>query len=105
MTKQIAENYSVFPHTIKCGENELSTGGLSIRQYAAINLRATNSGDEWLDEMIKQSLLNEFAAKAMHQFLAGARLPPGVDFSDQFLMIADRSYEMAYYMMKSMDKK
>lgn len=40
--------------------------GLSIRQYAAIKLKVPNSGTDWLDEMIRQSLRDEFAAKAMH---------------------------------------
>lgn len=39
--------------------------GMTLRQYAAIKLRVPDSGTEWLDEMIIQSLRDEFAAKAM----------------------------------------
>jgi hypothetical protein len=39
--------------------------GMTLRQYAAIKLRVPNSGTEWLDGMIRTSLRNDFAAKAM----------------------------------------
>lgn len=39
--------------------------GLTARQYAAIKLRVPDSGDEWLDVMIRTSLRDEFAGKAM----------------------------------------
>lgn len=42
-----------------------------------------------------------FAAKAMHQFLAGAVLPPGFDASELSLMLAARAYEMAEAMLKA----
>ena len=37
--------------------------GMSLRQYAAIKLRVPNSGTDWLDEMIRQSLRDELAAE------------------------------------------
>lgn len=39
--------------------------GMTLRQYAAIKLRVPNSGTDWLDEMIRTSLRDEFAAKAI----------------------------------------
>lgn len=39
--------------------------GMTLRQYAAIKLRVPNSGTDWLDDMIRASLRDEFAAKAM----------------------------------------
>lgn len=39
--------------------------GMSFRQYAAITLRVPNSGTDWLDAMILESLRNELAAKVM----------------------------------------
>lgn len=39
--------------------------GMSLRQYAAIELRVPNSGTDWLDEMIRTSLRDDLAAKAM----------------------------------------
>ena len=47
------------------GEYRLPWQGMTLRQYAAIKLRAPNSGHDWLDEMIRTSLRDEFAAKAM----------------------------------------
>ena len=45
-------------------------GGMTLRQYAAIKLRVPNSGTDWLDEMIRESLRNEMAAKAMPECYA-----------------------------------
>ena len=50
-----------FPSTRMNGQEE----GMTLRQYAAIKLRVPNSGTKWLDDMIRTSLLNDFAAKAM----------------------------------------
>ena len=46
-------------------------GGMTLRQYAAIKLRVPNSGTDWLDEMIRTSLRDEFAAKAMSSLVSG----------------------------------
>ena len=42
--------------------------GMTLRQYAAIKLRVPNSGTDWLDEMIRTSLRDEFAAKAVQAY-------------------------------------
>jgi homogentisate 1,2-dioxygenase len=39
--------------------------GMTMRQYAAIKLKVPNSGTDWLDEMIRTSLRDDIAAKAM----------------------------------------
>lgn len=39
--------------------------GMTRRQYAAIKLRVPNSGTDWLDELIRTSLRDDLAAKAM----------------------------------------
>lgn len=49
------------------------------------------------------SMRDYFAAKAMHQFLHGAVLPPEFDASEQLLMLAARAYEMADAMIKARD--
>lgn len=49
---------------------QLGLGGKSLRQHASIRLRVPNSGLDWLDEMIRQSLRNEFAGQAMVGLLA-----------------------------------
>ena len=43
--------------------------GMSTREYAAIKLRVPDSGTDWLDEMIVQSLRLEIAAKAMQAII------------------------------------
>lgn len=45
-------------------------GGMTLRQYAAIKLRVPNSGTDWLDEMIRTSLRDDLAAKAMQGICA-----------------------------------
>lgn len=40
--------------------------GMTLRQYAAIKLRVPNSGTDWLDEMIRESLRDEMAKVAMN---------------------------------------
>lgn len=42
---------------------QYASPGLSERQYAAIKLRVPDSGEEWLDEMIRKSLRDEFAGR------------------------------------------
>lgn len=42
---------------------------MSLRQYAAIKLKIPDSGTDWLDEMIRQSLRDDFAAMVAAQCL------------------------------------
>lgn len=35
--------------------------GMTLRQYAAIKLKVPDSGTDWLDDMIRQSLKDDFA--------------------------------------------
>jgi len=44
--------------------------GMTLRQYAAIKLKVPNSGTDWLDDMIRQSIKDDFAAMAMDAFLS-----------------------------------
>lgn len=53
---------------------EVTHEGMTKREYSAINLRVPNSGTEWLDEMIRASLHNEFAGMALQGILANAVL-------------------------------
>lgn len=54
-------------------------------------------GENWQDmaDCDGMTLRDYFAAKAMHQFLAGAVLPPGFDAGEQMAMLAGRAYEVA----------
>lgn len=62
--------------------------GFEARQHAAIMLKVPDSGELWLDEMIKESLKNDFAAKAMQGMLTNSE-PCDPD------AIADRAYVIA----------
>ena len=66
--------------------------GMTLRQYAAIKLRVPNSGTDWLDEMIRTSLRDDLAAKAM-QGMAGSHgyCERGWDQKD----LAGQAYELA----------
>ena len=70
--------------------------GMSLRQYAAIELRVPNSGTDWLDEMIRTSLRDDLAAKAM-QGMAGshAYCERGWDQKD----LVGQAYELADAML------
>ncbi|ATF87549.1 hypothetical protein [Burkholderia gladioli] len=61
-----ADGGPAFPHP-----DYLHTGdaGMSMRAYAAIKLRVPDSGIDWLDDMIRTSMQDEFAAKAMQQII------------------------------------
>lgn len=54
-----------------CGPRfENGYGGMSLRQYAAIKLRVPDSGTDWLDNMIRQSLRTDLASKALAALIA-----------------------------------
>lgn len=44
--------------------------GMSLRQYAVIKLRVPDSGVEWLDEMIRTSLRDQFAGQVVNGILS-----------------------------------
>ena len=84
-----------------CGDlNECPTInlGMTLRQYAAIKLRAPESGDEWLDDMIRKSLRDEMAAKAMQA--SRSRGSAYESWED----LASDAYEIADAMLKERDK-
>ena len=49
------------------------TGGMTLRQYAAIKLRVPNSGTGWLDDMIRVSIRDGFADQANEEDIAAHR--------------------------------
>lgn len=48
-------------------------GGLTARQYAAIHLCVPSSGDEWLDDMIREAQRDRFAMAALADQRVGVR--------------------------------
>lgn len=79
--------------------------GMTLRQYAAIKLKAPDSGTDWLDEMITASLRDELASKAMRGFFSSQ--PPTMGEINQkgFVDVAQFSswaaYEYADAMLKA----
>lgn len=69
-------------------------GGMTLREYAAIKLRVPDSGTDWLDEMIRKSVRDEFAAKAMQSLLVA-------DGTIDFDFRAKEAYEMADAMLRA----
>lgn len=47
------------------------TGGLSLRQYAAIHLCVPDSGTDWLDDLIRRAQRDRIAAHALSGAEAG----------------------------------
>jgi hypothetical protein len=50
------------------------SGGMSLRQFAAIQLRVPDSGDEHIDSMIRQANRRDFAGQALAGLLAGGAI-------------------------------
>lgn len=73
--------------------------GMSLRQYAAITLRVPNSGTDWLDAMIRESLRGELAAKAMQGFLTGLMADGTACTKKDVPAVADSAYMMADAML------
>lgn len=74
--------------------------GMTLRQYAAIKLKVPDSGTDWIDVMIRESLRNDFAAKALQ-----SELPEGIpaNFASQG-NAAHYAYQMADAMLAAREK-
>ena len=70
--------------------------GFTLRQYAAIKLQVPNSGDAWLDEMIVQSLRDEFAAKYISGWMSNPATPDAMREE-----VSRWAYAMADEMLKA----
>jgi len=85
-------------------------GGMTIREYAAIKLRVPNSGTDWLDEMIRESLQDELAAKAMQGLISndqdyeiwGDWIENGFEDRQSIVNVyAEAAYEIAGALLKA----
>ncbi len=81
-----------FPVTSDNFANPQSTG-MTVREYAAIQLKVPDSGTDWLDEMIRTAQRNELAAKAMQGWAADSGVTTATG--------AKWAYEMADAMQKA----
>jgi hypothetical protein len=69
--------------------------GVTLRQYAAIKLRVPESGTDWLDDMIRKSNRDYFAAKAINE----------VGWYNNINQSAIMAYEIADAMLKAREGK
>lgn len=74
--EQIKDGGPAFPGPDQAEQSVDIHEGMTLRQYAAIHLRVPDSGQQWLDDMIRKAERNELAAKAMQGMLAD--LPKGL---------------------------
>lgn len=99
MNEKINDGGPAFPcHPEIIPQKERDFAGMTLRQYAAIKLRVPNSGTDWLDEMIRESMRNELAAKAMQGSIAHSQ-------SEEWScsVIAEDAYMQADAMLKASD--
>jgi hypothetical protein len=76
--------------------------GMTLRQYAAIKLKVPDSGTEWLDKLIEQSLRDDFAAKAMPSCINNESILNAATKAPEWLEgIANASYAIADAMIQA----
>jgi hypothetical protein len=73
--------------------------GVTLRQYAAIKLRVPESGTDWLDDMIRKSNRDYFAAAALQGLLTD---PQREGLCQDY---AIQAYECADAMIKARESK
>jgi hypothetical protein len=74
--------------------------GMTLRQYAAIKLCVPDSGTDWLDDMIRKSNRDYFAAAALQGLMS--KVKPEAHWEDYR---AKWSYEAADAMLKAREVK
>lgn len=83
--------------------------GMTQRELAAIKLRVPESGTEWLDNMIRASLRDEFAATVMQAGMHGASLPGLTDGNPGAVALLNEACATFYFvadaMLKARDQK
>tara|TARA_R110002126_G_scaffold127564_4_gene269831 strand:- start:3444 stop:3719 length:276 start_codon:yes stop_codon:yes gene_type:complete len=72
--------------------------GMSLREYAAIKLKVPNSGTDWLDDMIRQSLKDDFAAMSNVPDQSAYNMKPKESHE---AYVSRRAYELADAMLKA----
>jgi G:T-mismatch repair DNA endonuclease (very short patch repair protein) len=82
-----------FPHTTQWDgiTPAINYHGMTLRQYAAIRLRVPDSGTDWLDDMIRKSNRDYFAAAAINE----------VGWYNNINQSAIMAYEIADAMLKA----
>ena len=91
LTSEYVEAHGKDCHTL------IESEGMQLREYAAIKLKVPNSGTDWLDNMILESLRDDFARQALAGMMTtvAERHPP----SEQDM--AKMCYSQADAMLKA----
>lgn len=105
-----------FPNPVShspLGQEVTSYPGLTARQHAAIALRVPDSGTEWLDVMIRASLRDQLASRAMTIILERDDIGITAYYPDDQMyedsdepasnLWATQSYQIADAMMEARD--
>jgi hypothetical protein len=80
--------------------------GMTLRQYAAIRLRVPDSETDWLDDMIRKSNRDYFAAAALQGNLSSQSIDVGYyDGLDGWNKAAKDAYQAADAMLKAREAK
>jgi hypothetical protein len=86
------------------GEIDHGEDDMNPRQYAAIKLMVPDSGTDWLDDMIRKSLRDRFAAKAMQGLMGRSWADASGKFPENLHDVwATAAYAMADAMLKARD--
>lgn len=111
MTEVINNGGPAFPGQFEHGNSTIeSWSGMTLRQYAAIKLKVPNSGTDWLDEMIRESLRVELAARVMQGLISDANsvsedTGKKLSIPHDAELIANASYAMSDAMLKAREMK
>lgn len=107
MSNKINDGGPAFPVTLFEGQTlgDGTANGMTLREYAAIKLRVPESGTDWLDEMIRKSMRDEFAAKAMP--IAWEAYDKGYTGQPECVeqSIAHHAYQIADAMLRARESK
>lgn len=92
---------AAFPLPLNPGEHRRGgpDDGMTLRHYAAIHLRVSDSGTEWLDDMIRQGVRDDLAAKAMQGAMANHHVKETAENR------AEWAYEIADAMLAQRENK
>jgi hypothetical protein len=83
---------------------EAGYGGMTLRQYAAIKLCVPDSGDAWLNAMIRKALADRFAGQTIHAILREAWCDYEAD-GDTLRVAAKQAYDVADAMIAERERR
>ena len=90
---------AAFPHEFEYGDGSKEFDrGMTLREYAAIHLRVPNSGNPELDDMIRDAVLRELAARSLQGILSNPQ------YSGEDSQLVNAAYERADAMLKERKK-